>query len=107
MNMMEISKEDMFSEDIPSRIIKGFPYPERFCRYCQRQLLIWKAFHLQDEIDQFKVAYICLNSECDSYDEEARDAYVRVYYSSNYAYEKLNFKLMKDPRDIVKELRKQ
>lgn len=104
---MEISKEDLFSENMPSHIIKGFPYPERFCKYCEQPLTIWKAFHVQGCMEMFKVAYICLNHDCPAYDEDEREAYLRVYYSSPEAYDILSTKLMTDPRDIATELRKQ
>jgi hypothetical protein len=100
-----VSKSDLFSEDVPSKIIKGFPYPERFCKYCEEPLQIWKAFHIQETPELYKVIFICLNKDCESYDEEARDAYVRVYYSSNEAYDILNRKLVQDPRSIFEGLR--
>lgn len=93
-----ISKEDLFSEHTPGKFIKGFPYPERFCTYCKEPLKLLKTIHIVDEPEHYKAIMICLNKDCGSYDEEAREAYVRVYYSSQYAYKRLELYLVKDPR---------
>ena len=66
-------------------IIESFPYPERFCRYCEQQMEICNAIHLKDNEEVFKCIYQCYNDDCESYDEEGNMAYVRVYYSSELA----------------------
>ena len=101
-----VNKTDLFSEDMPSKIIKGFPYVKRHCKYCEQGLSIWKAFHIINNEEIYKAIFICLNKNCESYDEEARDAYVRVYYSSQLAYDLLNRKLSIDPRSIYEGLNK-
>jgi hypothetical protein len=82
-----MNKTNMFSTDIPNRFIPGFPYAIRYCPYCERKLEILKAVHLMDQEENYKVVFICHNSECPSYNEEAKDVYIRIYYSSQLAYD--------------------
>jgi hypothetical protein len=73
--------------------IQGFPYPERYCPYCEHPLVIEKTCHIQDMAEHFKVIYQCHNRECVFLDNETHYAYMRVYYSSEYAESQL-FKML-------------
>jgi len=82
---------------IPHRI-KGFPYPERFCPYCELPLVLEVTCHIQDAAEHYKAIYQCHNPDCVFMDNETRFAYLRVYYSSDYAEETLYKMLLKFPR---------
>lgn len=72
------------------RFIDGFPYPERYCPVCEKPLTIEKATHIFNAEHNFKLIMQCRNRECDFYDQSgANKAYLRVYYSSEYAEENL------------------
>jgi hypothetical protein len=73
---------NFFRGDSLGRIIKNFPYPERFCPFCDQPLKMVDAVHVQDQPETYKALYICLNDKCGAYDEPARKAYAMVYYSS-------------------------
>lgn len=70
---------------VVGRIIKDFPYPERFCPYCERPLVLQKAAHIDLHEEFFKAVYYCLNESCEAYDEPARKCYALVYYSDKIA----------------------
>lgn len=70
---------------VMAKIIPGFPYPPRFCPFCQRQLEVINAIHKTGEEEIFKAIMICENPECGAFDEEAKKAYARVYYSCTEA----------------------
>ena len=70
-----------------TQVISGFPYPERNCPYCERELSVENAFHAPEHEEVFKCLYQCLNTDCGAYDEDGSMAYVRVYYSCKLAYE--------------------
>lgn len=93
-----ISKENLFSEYVPNRIIPGFPYVERYCPYCERLLKVYRAIHIQDMEEHYKAVLICDNPDCGAYDEETKEAYIRVYYSSEFAYKTLELIMGPDPR---------
>lgn len=94
-----MNRDDFFEEDMPNRIIPGFPYAKRFCPYCERELQILKALHIMDQEEHYKAILICDSPLCDAHDEEARKAYLRVYYSSEFAYKALETVMItKDPR---------
>lgn len=71
---------------ILNRIIPGFPYVERFCPYCERLLDLENAIHLPGQEEVYKAVFMCHNTNCGAFDEEARKAYVKVYYSGNLAF---------------------
>lgn len=77
------------------RIIEGFPYAERYCAYCEELLSLSNAAHIYDAPEHYKAMLVCYNTECGYYDEECREAYVRVYYSSQMAYDKLEAIMLK------------
>lgn len=81
------------------RFIDGFPYPERYCPVCEKLLTIEKAVHVHDYEHNFKLIMQCRNGKCDFYDESgANKAYLRVYYSSEYAEQHLSAMLIKFER---------
>jgi len=65
---------------------KDFPYPEKFCPYCNTKLIPVNAIHLIQDIYHFKVLYFDNNINCPAYNEGARLAYARIYYSSQEAF---------------------
>jgi len=65
---------------------KNFPYPEKLCPYCNKPLIAVNAIHSAENIYNFKVLYFDNNIDCPAYDEGARLAYARIYYSSQEAY---------------------
>lgn len=95
-----ISRDQLFSNYMPNRIIPGFPYPVRYCPFCEAILKIYRAVHIMDQEENFKAVMICDNQECGSYDLEAKEAYCRVYYSSQFAYETLELIFGPDPRAL-------
>jgi hypothetical protein len=98
------TRDELFMENEPNRIIPGFPYAERECKYCFRPLKIWRAMHIFGEEEHYKAVMVCDRSDCTAYDEETKEAYVRVYFSSPYAHEKLSAVLAwNDPRALYPE----
>jgi hypothetical protein len=71
---------------IVGRVIKDFPYPEKICPYCNSKLVVVNAVHYQEDPYQFKALYLDPNPECPVYDDGARKAYARIYYSTEDAY---------------------
>jgi hypothetical protein len=67
------------------KVYPNFPYAQRFCRFCERELDVINALHNQDHPEIYKCIMICENPDCEAFDEEARKAYIRVYYSSEEA----------------------
>lgn len=65
--------------------LPGFDYPEKFCRFCEREMKLDQAAHVSQEPHLYKAVYFCLNNNCGAYDEAARKCYVRVYYSDPQA----------------------
>lgn len=76
---------DMFG-NLLSKKIDGFPYPERFCPFCERELSLEKTVHLDEAQEIYKALYLCRNTECEAHNELEGKAYARVYYSSDDAY---------------------
>lgn len=72
---------------ILGRIIPGFPYPEKLCPYCNAKLKVVNAIHYEQDKYHFKALYLDPNPKCPVYDEGARKAYARIYYSSEEAFE--------------------
>lgn len=78
--------------------IHGFPYPERDCPYCELPLILEKTCHIQENPEHYKAIYQCHNEKCVFLDNDGKYAYLRVYYSSDYAEEQLWKMLLKFPR---------
>lgn len=72
---------------ILGRVIKDFPYPVKTCPYCNKELTVVNAIHWEMDKYQFKALYLDPNPKCPVYDEGARKAYARIYYSSEDAFE--------------------
>lgn len=87
-----------FRGDLIPHKIEGFPYPAKFCRYCERELELMEAIHMQ-EAEHFKALYICHNPECGAYDEPAKKAYAYVYYSDVEAWRNLELQRIWYSRD--------
>ena len=68
------------------RVIEDFPYPEKLCPYCNAKLVVVNAVHYQEDPYQFKALYLDPNIKCPVYNEGARKAYARIYYSTDDAY---------------------
>jgi len=99
------TRDDIFMENQPHHVISGFPYVERYCKYCNNKLKIYRAMHIQDQLEHYKAVLICDNRDCEAYDEECREAYVRVYYSSQFAFDKLSGVVaFQDPRSLYPDL---
>jgi len=88
--MNEVSLEQIFSSGLMEHRIQGFPYPEKFCVYCNKPMTLVKTLHVIDAAEHYKAIYVCYNASCEAYDEEAERAYVKVYYSSELAAENLD-----------------
>jgi hypothetical protein len=67
----------------------NFPYTKRHCPFCERELTLVEAIHIQETPEDYKALFICFNNQCGAYDEDARQAYARVYYSSERAFHML------------------
>ena len=72
---------------IMGRLIKDFPYPTKTCPYCNSILKVVNAIHWDKDKYQFKALYLDPNPNCPVYNEGARQAYARIYYSSEEAFE--------------------
>lgn len=70
---------------IIGRVIPDFPYPEKVCPYCLKPLVVVNSIHYEDKY-HYKALYLDNNPNCPVYDEGARKAYARIYYSSPEAY---------------------
>lgn len=85
-----LSRNELLSKGLIGRVIPKFPYPERFCPYCDQPLTLEKAIHVYDRPEHYKAIFICRNKKCEVFDEPAKKAYAKVYYSTPWAAEKLN-----------------
>lgn len=81
-------KNAFLGEFIP-RMIEGFPYPERKCRFCSEYLRLDDAVHIYGAEEVYKALYFCEADKCPAYDEPAGKQYARVYYSCEEALKKL------------------
>lgn len=72
---------------IMGRVIKDFPYPTKTCPYCNSILKVVNAIHWDMDQYQYKALYLDPNPNCPVYDEGAMQAYARIYYSSEDAFE--------------------
>jgi hypothetical protein len=95
------AEDFFFNEVLKQDIIDGFPYPEKECPICGSVLQLSRVAHVLDTPENFKALYVCLNDKCDAYDV-GKKAYVKVYFSSQEAYDKLGALLMQLPRREVK-----
>lgn len=92
---------DIWSSDIPNREIDGFPYPEKFCPYCNTLMQMDKVVHIAGSEELFKAIFVCWNRDCGVYDLESRKAYVKIYYSCQEALDMLEGAIFKiDRKDI-------
>lgn len=71
---------------ILGRVIEGFPYPEKICPYCFKKMVVVNALHWEGDKYQYKALYLDPNADCPVYDEGAMQAYARIYYSSEDAF---------------------
>lgn len=86
---VQVDLVNYFRDGLIGRKIPHFPYAERFCPFCERQLTLVEAIHVQEAPENYKALFICFNPDCGAYDEAARKAYARVYYSSELAFKGL------------------
>jgi|TARA_Y100000034_G_scaffold132590_1_gene195963 hypothetical protein len=87
----EIGTTDIFGNHyIMGNIIKGFPYTERRCPYCDKKLILANAVHIQKNPEHYKAVYIDGNINCPVYDEGAKKCYSKIYYSSDNAFSMLH-----------------
>lgn len=87
--METIDIRELFKNGLLAKKREFFPYPERHCPFCERELDLVEAIHLEHEPMHYKALFMCFNEECGAYEEEARQAYSRVYYSSQEAFDYL------------------
>lgn len=72
---------------ILGRVIQDFPYPVKTCPFCNVTLVVVNAIHYENDKYHFKALYLDPNPKCPVYEEGARRAYARIYYSSEEAFE--------------------
>lgn len=84
---MKISQ--YFRGDLLGKPIPNFPYPDKYCTYCNKKCQLVDAIHVAKSPEIYKALYICMNDKCEAFDEPARKAYAKVYYSSEEAYDQL------------------
>ena len=77
---------NLTSGSILGRVIKDFPYPEKTCALCDRDLQLVNAIHSDQDMYHYKAIYVCGYSACPAFDYETRKAYVKLYYSSEEAH---------------------
>jgi hypothetical protein len=87
---MEVDIREYFRAGLIAQKRNNFSYKELFCPFCERELTIVEAIHIENHLEHYKGLYICFNPECGAYDYEARKAYVKIYYSSQEAYNTLD-----------------
>jgi hypothetical protein len=80
---------------VMSRVIPGYSYPERFCPYCERKVQVINAIHAEGDEEVYKAIMVCMNDECGAFDEPAKKAYLRVYYSCELAREMFEVVLLR------------
>ncbi len=87
------------------RVIPGFPYVSRNCPYCQEPLTMVNVTHVLGEEEHYKAIMICYNGNCGYYDMPCREAYVKVYYSSQRAADELSALMLRFDRPSVGPVR--
>jgi hypothetical protein len=85
---------------ILTRVIPSFPYAERFCPYCEQELTVMNAIHVDGHEEIFKCIYQCMNDNCGAYDEEGNMSYVRAYYSCEHALHLFEALFLKIHREV-------
>lgn len=96
-----------FRGELLGKPINGFPYPDKYCTYCNKKCRMVDAIHVAESPEIFKALFICENEKCEAYDEPARKAYVKVYYSSEEAYQRLELHRIWYERKQLPPLREQ
>ncbi len=91
-----------FTEGLVPREIKGFPYPTRNCRHCEREMVLEASIHLDAEPEHFKSLFICDNPKCPALLQEPYKAHAYVYYASAHAFDKLQLSRILYQRDEAK-----
>lgn len=81
--------KDAFTRNFIPRVIEGFPYPQRKCRYCDSVLRLDDAVHVYSQEEVYKALYFCEFDRCPAFDEPAGKQYARVYYSCEEALKRL------------------
>lgn len=101
--MLNPKVEELFYNNIlPQEIIKGFPYPERYCPYCNSKLDIARVIHLVGEEEHYKALLVCNNESCSYFDLKVQKSYLLIYFSSQHARDILERALMAVPRLEIK-----
>ena len=85
-----ITHENLFSLGVLETRYPFFPYPEKECLYCSKNMELVKTIHIKDYPFEYKAIFVCYNATCEAYDEAAHKAYVKVYYSSELAASRLD-----------------
>lgn len=70
---------------VTNEMIPGFVYAIRMCPYCEQELELVNVVHVQSVKENYKAIMICFNDRCPYYDGPCREAFVKVYYSSQLA----------------------
>ena len=53
---------------------------------CSRPLQLVNAIHSDQDVHHFKAIYVCGYEACEAFDYEGRQAYVKLYYSTEEAH---------------------
>ena len=93
---------DFFRGKLIGKRINNFPYPDKYCTYCNKKCDLVDAIHVSEHPEMYKALYICQNPKCDAFDDEAREAYAKVYYSSEEAYAGLEMQRIYFDRKKIK-----
>lgn len=80
--------DQFFQGNLLGKKIENFPYPEKFCRHCEREMSLERAIHMNELLD-YKALYICKNPNCPAFDFPAHKAHAHVYYSTPDAFKNL------------------
>jgi hypothetical protein len=85
-------------------IIAGFPYKTFDCPACDRELQIVRVAHMQNK-EHYKAIYVCEHWDCPirkelRKDGHMEDSYVKLYFSSQKAYDNLSRLQMSFERNV-------
>ena len=86
MSMVIVMKMSLNNGSILGRVIEDFPYPSKECVLCSRNLQLVNAIHSDQDMHHYKAIYVCGYESCPAFDYESRQAYVKLYYSSEEAH---------------------
>lgn len=75
---------------ILGKVIDRFPYPKKFCPFCNTEMKLVNAIHNQKDEYIFKGLYLDPNPDCKSFDEGSRLGYAKIYYSCDEAFKEFN-----------------